>query len=694
MGLIVEEKTLVTIQGAIFHLVGEIKQSYKLKNIGNGICFDIPKLKLQKMRESGEAEFDFDIQINHDLRPTLEDLSEGDQNTVYRYLPYLLEMRKGEPGKIKSSENIYRARKIVSKEIGDPDPPGRSTLAEKYKKWEESGYDPYVLAGGKGGNGEPRYEQELYDLCFDAIWDNYLQPRYESKHSYNQTTQKANREAILLKLSVHNANPANKRLPDKVSKKFVKKLISSLDWWLVYEKRFGREAMLKKRRTPNEPPPVTFPLERVEMDGKLLNIFVKDDFNDEILGRPYVVVSIDVLTKDIHGIHISFRHEPASAILQCLLFGAKNKDFLNEQYPKILLSTWDFQGIPVSVWVDKGKGFVSNSFKVAAATLDFEYVELPKKQPHLKGTVENFNKTIITDLLRNLPGYSYKNPSDRGDSKPEKDELLTFSQFVEKFVVWIVDRYRHTKNHMTGKTPAEMTKDWIAKNGRSIFEHGYSNERLRTLLGNTGEAKIVNNKLRNNYIYYSSPEFTELIPLFPEGEKIKFKYDEYDLSWIAVKHPDPREGYIKLYSPRGINLVGIGIKEVNHYVQVAKDMNISLDRELWLAEVQDRIKSSAKNDLYQNGIKTNTSTKTLSPKSNSDNAEPYYLDDPHAEDLREVMSRQMSFLEDGDISIHQANPDNKDADVSSKTSQSISIEHDEEPLKRNPPKWKSTGGRK
>lgn len=74
------------------------------------------------------------------------------------------------------------------------------------------------------------------------------------------------------------------------------------------------------------------------------------------LGRPMLTTIIDVYTKMIVGMYLSFHGEGALSVMQCLLHAIRPKSYIKSKYP-FLEHDWPAYGIPEVIVTDNGNGF-------------------------------------------------------------------------------------------------------------------------------------------------------------------------------------------------------------------------------------------------------------------------------------------------------------------------------------------------
>jgi len=95
------------------------------------------------------------------------------------------------------------------------------------------------------------------------------------------------------------------------------------------------------------------PLERVECDHTMLDLMIVDTETRLPLGRPWLTVTLDVYSRIVHGIYLSFYHPSYPSVMYCLRHAINPKDYVRNHYPEIK-NDWPVHGLPELLVVDKG----------------------------------------------------------------------------------------------------------------------------------------------------------------------------------------------------------------------------------------------------------------------------------------------------------------------------------------------------
>ncbi|WP_373685332.1 Mu transposase C-terminal domain-containing protein [Streptomyces lunaelactis] len=164
---------------------------------------------------------------------------------------------------------------------------------------------------------------------------------------------------------------------------------------------------------------------------------------DGDLVRPWVTWFIDTATKTITGTAVTPGHPSRASILAALRAA--------------ILRSGPYGpagGIPERVRVDRGKDFLSKTVLGMLGTLGADVDDLPAYSPHLKGTVENLNRSVDRMLFAALPGYTVTPAPRRVKNAADSPPPLTFTEFTTEVLAWT--RWWNTDHHpnsLQGQTP-------------------------------------------------------------------------------------------------------------------------------------------------------------------------------------------------------------------------------------------------
>jgi putative transposase len=319
--------------------------------------------------------------------------------------------------------------------------PSASSVRAWYQNWKKHGEDVRVLLPlhHLKGNRTPRAPQyvseqpDAYSLMDVAIQRYYLaMPRRSKKAAYSKYVELCHRESI----KPFSCKTLRLRIRDKHTDRE------------EYERRYGRRAAYLKFKVFERTELPKQPLEEVEIDHCLIDLFVVEPITRKVIGRPWLTAIIDRCTRMILGVHLSFE-PPSYASLQRALahaFWPKNLSGIPD-----LEDDWPCHGIPWWVICDNGKEFRSASLRASEALMHFDVVNLPVKKPWLKGSVERLFRTIGVQVFSTLEGTTLSRTPDFYE--PMGRARHTLDEVKAMLIKWIVNDYHRARHGTLGCSP-------------------------------------------------------------------------------------------------------------------------------------------------------------------------------------------------------------------------------------------------
>lgn len=245
-----------------------------------------------------------------------------------------------------------------------------------------------------------------------------------------------------------------------------------------------------------------------QADHTLLDIEVLDEKNQRT--RPWLTIIMDDYSRAIAGYHLTF--EAPSAINTALT--------LHQAIWKKENADWPICGIPEKFYTDHGSDFTSNHLEQIAIDLKINLIFSTIGFPRGRGKIERFFQTVNQMLLESLPGYT-KN------SKTEK--LLTFQEFEEKLVYFILNEYNHRMQKNIKNSPINK---WNELNFLPNMPE--SLEQLDLLLLQVAKTR----KVHSDGIYFQGFRYTNPNLAAYVGETILIRYTPKDLAEIRIFFKD------------------------------------------------------------------------------------------------------------------------------------------------------------
>ncbi len=267
---------------------------------------------------------------------------------------------------------------------------------------------------------------------------------------------------------------------------------------------------------------VTKPLEVIQIDHTTLDLLVLDKTRTKIIGRPNLTIALDVASRGICGMHLTFDGLSIKNLM-CAFHDTvmpKNKALapLKEHH-------FPFFGIPELVHTDNGVDFCSKPFEEGLTRFGIKHFKRPIRKPNYGGHVERIFSTI-NDYVHSLPGSTKSNTEQRRDVDVESQACLNLSD-VRKLLESYIGEVYHRKYHDgINMSPAEYWENYWSK----------SNDKPR-IPSNPAAFKLAflpqkHRKLSKWGINFKSLQYRskKLQRLYDQGTKaLKFKYNPEDI---------------------------------------------------------------------------------------------------------------------------------------------------------------------
>lgn len=290
-----------------------------------------------------------------------------------------------------------------------------------------------------------------------------------------------------------------------------------------------------------------YPLHLVQIDHTELDIIVIDEQTGLPLGRPVITLGIDVYTRMIWCMHLSFDAPSANKVRKAVEHGI---------FPKASVQNfgtsneWGIFGVPSVIYLDNGSDFTSVSVKrMINETLESEVRYRPRRTPHYGGVIERLMGSINTKLIHNLPGSTGSNIMDRGERDPVKEAKLTLNELEKIIVKYIVDVY-HFETHRglsdDCNVPFLKYQEGVEEYGNPYYIDPHLKEYYHIELLPT-ELKPYTQKdgVTKDHIHYRAEHLAYLIN--KREVKYKVKYDDDDLSHIYIQLPNSKD-YVEVFA--------------------------------------------------------------------------------------------------------------------------------------------------
>lgn len=449
----------------------------------------------------------------------------------HKYLKHLLSTKHSGF----SDEEISKAIETVSEKIGDSGPPSIRTVRRWIKSFIEGMEDMRNLVDAEKSKGNRQRKfcddvtinAEVLEIIYTSIDEIFLTTQQNSKQAtYDHIEFRIN------KINEHRTEYNKLPLP---SYKSVCRIISQLDEYEVDKARKGERYANEKHKTQQKGPEPTRPLERVECDDTKTDLLVIDPETSLALGRPWLMILVDVFTRMILGYFLSFYPPSHVTVMMAMKHAIRPKTYVREKYPDII-NEWETYGLIEVLVVDNAKHWygigLEDAFYQTGTDLQFS----PVRIPWYKGAVERLLKTIHDSLIHKQPGTTFSNIFDKGDYDPEKHAVIWLDLLDEILHKWIIDIYSQSIHSGINDIPARRWKNSIIKFPPALPP---AHTNLDIIFG-----KVAYRTISGTVIHFQNLEYSDSVlssikpdPKYKDAEnegKVKIKYDPTDLGMIYV----------------------------------------------------------------------------------------------------------------------------------------------------------------
>ena len=317
--------------------------------------------------------------------------------------------------------------------------------------------------------------------------------------------------------------------------------VSSPDPEQVLIKQGRRDrARNKYRPVRGEFPDEGTPLAVIQIDHTQGDIVLVDEENRLPVDRPWITIAIDVNTRIVVGIYISFEAPSAAAVGMCMVNAILPKRAYLAELG--VPGEWPVSGKPGRILVDNAKEFRGETLKWACGEHAIGLDLRPVKTPHYGGHIERMMKTS-GDEIHCLPGTTFSNTRDREGFDPEATAAMTIREFEAYLVDWVVNKYNCTIHRQTDVTPIYMYRKAImgTKGSPGIGTRREPNEnKLRLDFMPHVKRSVDRHGVLLDYVFYWDEVLRSKID---DADKHVFRFDPRDMSVLHFWDPETEAYY-------------------------------------------------------------------------------------------------------------------------------------------------------
>lgn len=444
-----------------------------------------------------------------------------------------------------------------------------------------------------------RMDSTYIPIIEDVISREYLTKRQASKKEIY--------DSICVKCFIKNIIPPKMitiyKLLDRVNPQLRSRLRNSKEAAAIYddiERGFSNKDAM-------------YPLHIVEIDHTELDMDIIDSRTGYVCGRPWITLGIDVYSRCVWCMYISFEPPSANRVRKALENGVFIKDnkFNTE-------NKWSIFGIPNTIFLDNGPDFKSIEVKrMINDTLKSHVKYRPVRTPRYGAVIERLFGTINADLIHRLEGTRKSNFRLLGEYEPEKSAALTLEDITELLTIYITDIYHCSEHNGLPKyenIPLVRYIEGIKKVGYPEFISKENENFYKVELMATDMKPYTRDGVRLENIIYKSPEFTQFIGV--RDTKYRVKYD--DISKIYILNPKLNK-YIELKAvmPAYETLINVNRYTYKKLIEIIKEEGIK--KRNGLIQTNSVLKAKTKlQQIISEKYKTNRGVRKQSQRTNFD----------------------------------------------------------------------------
>lgn len=278
------------------------------------------------------------------------------------------------------------------------------------------------------------------------------------------------------------------------------------------------------------------------VDHKRMDVHVVDDTGQIVLGRPWLVVLIDVKSRMVLGFTLTFEDPSVLSVMACIRMALRGEPDLGALYPGVK-GEWVSFGVPRTVLADNAWENTGSSFQDACEDQGISIEWAPVRQPEYKGILERFFSTLDMQLVHKLPGAVTASPHVLAQKRidPRSDANITMAQLRAFVARYIVDVYATGWHDALNAAPLKVWQDRVDVDGIELAHDLASvDSAMGTLVR---DRKLTREGVEFLGLHYCSEVvdglLADLLPLEVAASRagtatVKIKYHPEDLSRIYV----------------------------------------------------------------------------------------------------------------------------------------------------------------
>lgn len=512
-----------------------------------------------------------------------------------------------------------------------------TTLYKWLRDYQNAGHVSALVPVKRGRKSGTR----LLDGAQESVIDSVIEDLYLSKqrHTPQDVIDEVQRRCRLAKIVAPHGNTVRNR-------------IKALEQRTVLRRR-GRKDLARNLydAIQGEFPGATHPYAVVQIDHTPANIILVDEVYRKPIGKPWLTLAIDVYSRMIAALYITFEHPSATSVGICLANAiCPKREYLAELG---VSGEWPVWGVMDVVHSDNGKEFRGKVLRRACENYGIDLQWRPVMLPHMGGHVERL-MGVAANEIRKLPGTTFSNPSQRKGYDSESTAALTLKEFERHLVDFIVNVYHQRVHSGINMSPKRKWELGVigddTKSGTGILPIPEDPGRIRLDFMPYFERSVQTYGIQVDNIRYYDPVLEPYInAMDPGNPKAKREFlvrrDPRDISKIYFL--DPSDNRYSAIPYRNIAFPAMSAWELNEITSKLKEEGRKDVDEDLIFEALNRMRANIEASKAKTKAARRKSVRTpplkpkLSIQTSADNyiatpqvSESQFVDDPFAMDIQ------------------------------------------------------------
>ena len=422
----------------------------------------------------------------------------------------------------------------------------RATLYRWLEKFEKAGTISALAPLQKGMVKGTSKLSEAQDVLINAYLEgSYLtRKRISIKKAYLEIVTECKKQ----NLGVPHINTFRKRLGTKSEKE-------------IREKRYGQKSANEKfSPIHGSVPNADHPLAVVQIDHTKVDLELVDEITRKPMGRPWITVALDVYSRMIVGLYLSYDPPGTIGVGMCLHNAILSKEmYLNKLQVE---GEWPCWGLMKKIHVDNAKEFHGKMLAKACNEYGIKLDWRPVRQPNFGGHIERLMGTCMNNV-HDLPGTTFSNPTEKDNYDSIANAVFSIKEFEKWIVHYIVNIYHKSLHRGILTSPLAKFKEGIlgsdAKAGVGLPLKVLNERKLKLDFLPTSERTIQRYGIKIDHItYYSDILRNWIHSTEANGTRTRIKKK------FIVKR-DPRDiSLIYFYDPKLQEYFEIPYRDISH----------------------------------------------------------------------------------------------------------------------------------